>query len=285
MAFTTGDNSAAGAPPPSGTIDEVAYRLEEWEEDDLAAVEQVLQREGVEYRWEDGVTLVVGPDDEDKVDGLLDEVEAARMDAEDPGAQVGTRWCPTCGAEYLPEVEVCPDDGSTLVDERPAGLADAEDHDELIYELVDWSEDRRNELTLLLEGDGIAYEWEGADLVVADAVEAQVDAFIDRVEQGQALAEAPADVDDEAGYNMLSDLFVAADRLSHDADDLALCGDVVDAAAPVREMAAPFGVDDGVWTRVQQLTASLVDAIEGEDDDTVVGERAAKLSALLRPFM
>src|SRR3954454_19190180 len=206
------------------------------------------------------------------------------MDADDPGAEAGTRWCPTCGAEYLPEVEVCPDDGTALVDERPVG--DTADHDELIYELVDWTEERRNELSLMLEREGIAYEWEGADLVVADAVEAKVDGFIDQVEQGQALEETPADdVDDEAGYNMLSDLFVAADRLSHDAEDLALCGDVVDAAAPVREMAAPFGVDDAVWTRVHQLTGSLVDAIEGEDDDTVVGERAAKLSALLRPYL
>jgi hypothetical protein len=105
------------------------------------------------------------------------------------------------------------------------------------------------------------------------------------VEQGQALVPAPADVDDEAGYNMLSDLFVAADRLSRDPSDLALCGDAVDAAAPVRDMAAPFGVDEGTWNRIQQLMATLVEAIEGEADDAVVGECAAKLSAVLRPLM
>src|SRR5207302_139398 len=155
MAFTTGDDSAAGAPPPSGTIDEVAYRLEEWEEDDLTAVEQILQRAGVEYRWEDGVTLVVAPADEERVDGLLDEVEASRGEADDAGAAAGTRWCPVCGAEYLPGTEVCADDGAALVDHRPP-QSDTADHDELIYELVDWPEDRRSELTLLLETEALA---------------------------------------------------------------------------------------------------------------------------------
>src|SRR5688572_27182706 len=103
MAFTTGDDSVAGAPPPSGAIDEIAYRLEEWEEEDLVAVEQMLQREGIEYRWEGEVTLVVAPADEATVDRLLDEVEAERSEADDVGAAVGTRWCPVCGAEYLPD--------------------------------------------------------------------------------------------------------------------------------------------------------------------------------------
>src|SRR5207247_136200 len=95
------------------------------------------------------------------------------------------------------------------------GDGDDGEHDELIYELVDWTPERRNELTVVLDNEGIAYEWEGADLIVASAVEAQVDAILDRIEDAQELPPAPEavteeELDDEAEYNALSELFVVA---------------------------------------------------------------------------
>jgi hypothetical protein len=158
-------------------------------------------------------------------------------------------------------------------------------HDELIYELVDWSPEMRNELTLLLEQTDIAHEWEGDDLVVAAAVETKVDTLIDQIEQADPLPEAPEEADDEANYNLLSDLFIAADRLAGNPSDEALCGDLVDAAGPAESMPVPFGVDENAWRMIQQNTASLVEAVEVEEPDEVVGERARILADLLRAYV
>lgn len=290
MADTDGDDVLG---MPGRAIDEVAYKLEDWDDEAFVDVEEALRAAGVSFRREGFDTLVVAPGDEGVVDRVLDTVEAARAAgapsgpvAVRPGGEpvIDTRWCPACGAEYTSEVESCADCGVGLVDTPPMA-DDARNHDELIYELVDWSPEMRNQLSLVLEREGVAHEWEGHDLVVAAAVEEQVDSFIDQVEQGDELPAEAEDVDDEAEYNLLSDLFVAADRLGNDPSDLALCGDLVDAAGPARSMATPFGVDDVAWNRVLAQTAAVVDAIEAEAEDSVVGERARSLSDLLRGYV
>src|SRR5207248_8168361 len=69
---------------------------------------------------------------------------------------------------------------------------DIDEHDELVYELVDWSDAMREELALLLERDGIAYEWDGNDLAVPAAYETQVDTLIDQMEQSEPSELPPA---------------------------------------------------------------------------------------------
>ena len=245
MPDTTGDEG----------IDEVAYKLEDWDDEAFVEAEEALRRAGINFRREEHDTLIVNPADEAIVDRLLDEVENDRARS----AQG--------------------DNGQGIPMENDAT------HEELIYELVEWSPEMRNELSLVLEREEIAHEWEGDDLVVAAAVEEQVDGLIDQMEQGEELSPAPEDVDDEAEYNLLSDLFVAADRLANSPADLALCGDLVDAAGPARSMPVPFGVDENSWRVIQQHASSLVDAIEVEEPDDVVGERARILSDLLRAYV
>src|SRR5438045_818564 len=244
MPDTTGDEG----------IDEVAYKLEDWDDEDFVEAEEALRRAGITFRREEHDTLIVNPADEAAVDRRLDEVENDRVRI----------------------VQDLNGDGVAVEDTS---------HEELIYELVEWSPEMRNQLSLVLEREEVAHEWEGDDLVVAAAVETQVDGLIDQIEQGDELPAAPEDVDDEADYNLLSDLFVAADRLANDPSDLALCGDVVDAAGPARTMPVPFGVDETAWRMIQQHTSSLVDAIEVEEPDDVVGERARILSDLLRAYV
>jgi hypothetical protein len=266
MPETTGDESVdesvdAGE---SGGIDEVAYKLENWDDEAFVDAEEALRNAGVEFRREGLDTLIVAPGDEEVVDRLLDEVEADHLKLAE--SENGPMVSPGMGTD-------------------DAGTDEATSHDELIYELVDWSPEMRNELTLLLEQNGIVHEWEGDDLVVAAAVESHVDAVIDQIEQGDALPAAAEEADDEANYNLLSDLFIAADRLGGSPSDVALCGDLVDAAGPTQSMPVPFGVDDNAWRMIQQLTSSLVDAIEVEEPDEVVGERATRLADLLRSYV
>jgi hypothetical protein len=67
------------------------------------------------------------------------------------------------------------------------------DHDELLYELVGWAEDRRGALTLMLTGAAIPHSWEGDVLVVPQLREAEVDELIDSIEEGVPVG-LPADV-------------------------------------------------------------------------------------------
>jgi hypothetical protein len=257
MPETTGDEP--GGSMESGGIDEVAYKLENWDDEAFVDAEEALRNAGVAFRREGFDTLIVAPEDEETVDQLLDDVEAEHIKLAESGN--GPMVSPAMATD------------------------DTVSHDELIYELVDWSPEMRNELTLLLEQQEVAHEWEGDDLVVAAAVETQVDVLIDQIEQGDPLPAAPQEADDEANYNLLSDLFLAADRLAENPSDVALCGDVVDAAGPAQSMPVPFGVDEHAWRMIQQHTSSLVEAIEVEEPDEVVGERARILADLLRAYI
>ena len=59
-----------------------------------------------------------------------------------------------------------------------------EDHDELVYELPEWSDEQRGELALVLDRENIPYQWEGGtDLIVAAADEDRVDALLDEIER------------------------------------------------------------------------------------------------------
>jgi hypothetical protein len=164
----------------------------------------------------------------------------------------------------------------------------SEDHDELVYELPEWTPELRGELGLLLDRENIPYQWEGGtDLIVPAADEDRVDALLDEIEQG--VAELPPvladDLDDETRYAAISELFGVSDRLSHKPGDVALCGDFIDAASIVRELPAPYGVTDDVWWGVQTRIRSVTEAIEMEAEDEAVAQGARTLAELLRSFV
>jgi hypothetical protein len=98
--------------------------------------------------------------------------------------------CHSCGSEYIPSVEVCPDCELPLVPTDPEA-ADPEAQDpeggagrggQVEYELHEWAVESRAMLEQLLEGAGIPRAWEGTDLVVPAACEAQVDELIEQVQ-------------------------------------------------------------------------------------------------------
>lgn len=88
-------------------------------------------------------------------------------------------WCPSCGAEYLPGVNVCSDCKVPLADSPPLPPG----HDVVAYDMADWAPSQRRMLELLLVGADIPYSWEdGVDLVVPRAVEGTVDELVEQVE-------------------------------------------------------------------------------------------------------
>lgn len=187
-----------------------------------------------------------------------------------------TSFCPGCGAEYEPGVASCPDCGVLL------GTDDA-----LIYEMDGWEPGERTALDTLLDAEAIAHRWDGDDLLVPEDAEERVDGLMDRVEFPGAL-EAVTDgdddgIDDEAVYAVMSNLFVAADRLADEHTiGVELAGEMVVASAAASAAQAPYGVEPASWKQVQQLAEGIVGAIEAEADDDVVVREAASLRDVLR---
>ncbi|MGH9282653.1 MAG: zinc ribbon domain-containing protein [Acidimicrobiales bacterium] len=189
-----------------------------------------------------------------------------------------TTFCPSCGAEYLEGAEACAGCGVLLAD------------DALVYEMDGWEEGERAALDELLAKDGIPHRWEDDDLLVPEEHEAAVDALMDRVEFPDALEavdhEEEDDVDDEAVYAVMSNLFVAADRLAGErAVEVESVADLVTATAEASTTPPPYGVDAVAWSRVQKLAEGIVEALEAEADDEVIVRDAASLRDLLRHYV
>ena len=222
-----------------------------------------------------------------------------------------TLWCPECGAEYREGVTTCADDGTTLVDTPPETTdpAEREASEVVIYELGEWTEEQRGALEMRLTAEGIEHQWEAptgadvqagydpgqdspvdTDLVVGEHDEDAVDRLLDEIEFPDALEASDGavegdDTDDEANYAVMSNLYVAADRLKDDPADLAVAGDFFDAADGARAISPPFGVDPDVWRKVQELSTSIAQALEQEADDDTVRTQAQELRDLLFEFV
>lgn len=175
----------------------------------------------------------------------------------------------------------------------------------VVYELNDWTSDQRGALEQRLLGEEIQHQWEMADgadvvegyepgqpwevatdLVIGEQDEEVVDALLDEIESPNALeavtdAEDADGTDDEANYAVMSNLYVAADRLKDDPDDLALAGEFFDAADAAATIPPPFGIDSEVWRRVQELAAEVSQSLENEDADETVAASAQRLRDVL----
>ena len=217
-----------------------------------------------------------------------------------------TTFCPSCGAEYLAGVTECSDCHVALspaapapsmssvfgapsgVDAPPASTAGT---DEVFYDLGDWGQDDRAQAERLLTAANITHRWEvGSDLVVLEADADQVEGLLDEVEEAGAVPPLPAvdddgEGDDEATYTVMSDLFVAADRLQHDPADAAIAGDFYLAADAAAATPPPFGIDRIEWQQVQELSASLAAALEADADDDAIVRDAGALRGLLARYV
>ena len=165
-------------------------------------------------------------------------------------------YCPRCGSRIRekPYLEMgdslsrC-DECTLTLPEAPLMLAPGNDEDEVQYDLAEWQVgERAAATTALLEVD-IPYRWEQDLVLTVPAVaEAEVDVLLDELEEVEELDEEDeAEEGDDLGgdiqaHTAMGDLFVAADRLQHDPNDVRMVADALEAELVVADSGPPYGV-------------------------------------------
>jgi hypothetical protein len=239
--------------------DQVAYDNDDWDAGTHAMLSSLLRAEGVAFVWEAG-TLVVNAADEARVDVLVEQVELSTLPPLDPTA---------------PKV---------------------------VYEIDGWSDEQRGTLAEQLLAAGIAHRWDDDEnLVVLEEDEAAVDPLVDIVDDGALEGDddedddAEGEVDGLAAQEAMSDLFVAADRLTHDPDDGNAVRTLTAACQRVEALPVPYGFTPADWRTIVERSAALREMVEREEDaetdeaeesaeDDVV-EAATTLRTLLRSYV
>jgi hypothetical protein len=162
--------------------------------------------------------------------------------------------------------------------------------DEVVFELSDWNDDDRSLVSQKLAAAGIAHAWEGTDLVVADADGDAAEDTIETVEYPDGLrAEDDIDHDGELddgglGYELMSALFVAADRLQRDPEDPRAGGEFDAASDAIAGTSPPYGVAAEVWQQIQELGANVAEQLDDADAE-VIARDAGTLRTLLSRYM
>ena len=205
-------------------------------------------------------------------------------------------FCPRCGALFAPDVNLefattqglCMECGLSMED-PPQMLAPSEvDDDQIAYDLAIATAD--------LVELGIQYRWDdNVVLVVPATAEEQVDAILDEIDENAETDEEEA-LDDlessedggEEAATAMSDLFIAADNLSHETYDEPKVVEFIEAATAVAQSLPPFGIEQIVWKRIQSEASAIVAVLEkGEDgdDNETVTSGARSLRDLLRHYV
>ena len=187
--------------------------------------------------------------------------------------------CPSCGAQFLGARAECDDCGALLV----AGPPLAPGADEVGYDLGDWSDDERRQLTVAMATAAIPSRWEGTEVVVDEAHADQVEELIDEIDTPDAIAEE--EDDDDGGADLLSALYVAADVLQRDPEAAAAIVELLEAAEQASELGPPYGIAGDVWREVQRRTDTLADLLGEEGDEEAVMAAARDLREAVRPLV
>jgi hypothetical protein len=258
-------------------------------EDELAAVGRVTRRLlgalGADEALEDEIRhqadvlcrLVAPSADMDAAEAERGRarLEAAAKEKGRPLELPGSR-AQSGGGELAPEL-VHEDAGLAADGDEMAEPEEEEGAGELVYELDEWLPEQRMELSILLEGAGIAHRWDGTDLTVAEPDEPLVDALFEQVH-------GLADEDDEARYRLIEELFGSVDRLANDPADPERQQAFLDSVGVV-EQPTPVGLDDAYWWRVRSQGHTLKAAVEGGSRRDEISREAALLAEMLHEMV
>jgi hypothetical protein len=246
--------------------EQVVYELGEWPLDLQAAAAEALAESEIPHAF-DGTDLVVHVDWEQSVDELLEDVERA-------AGGVPVAADAAVGSEDEAEID-----------------SDELDDGEIVYELDDWTPEQREAVETRLTDAGIDHRWEDeTSLVVGSAHEAVVENLLDDIEYPDALDVEPVDEKEAAeatSFEVLSAMYLAADRLKGHPLDAAGLADLTEAIEAADADVPPYGITPGLWHNAVDQANALADAVTDEDADRTpeVIEKATALRELLRPYV
>ncbi len=161
------------------------------------------------------------------------------------------------------------DDASALLDEVVLASLPRldEEADRTAYDLAGWPDFELEQLRSALEGAGLLYEWtEEDELLVYESDEALVDDLFDRL--GLRGPDAGVQLEGEALSELLTRLFMAADRLEGDQDDTNAILAAHESILEVETLAVPYGIQPDTWGEIVADAGDLRRLIEhGADQD------------------
>ena len=157
-----------------------------------------------------------------------------------------------------------------------------DDDEQVAYDLSSWDDDACVRLLDSLAAEDIPYGLDDDELIVEGVDERRVDQLVAQaLDPSSAPAEGPA-----ASPELMSDLFIASDRLAHDRDDHEGTRGLLQAAEAAAGSGPPFGMDPTWWKGVATQAAEVAALVR---DDTAeaeqVQEAASALRSALRPYI
>ena len=252
----------------------LAYEFHAWSLESRVMLQQLLTVDQVVHSWQ-GTTLMVHESLEATVDSLVDEVEETERAKEATARPIG------------------PEDPLTAFElaEWPEALR-VELMERLVQARVPHILDTEGDADPDAEGDADAADPDAADpdaeraqvcdLLVREADEERVELVIDDL----LAREEEADFDEMDGLEvneLLSNLFVACDRLRRDPRDVDGVRGVVANARRVAAVRTPFGFSAANWRSLRNAAGDLLAMVEGEDsDEDDLRELAHQMSDALR---
>lgn len=160
-----------------------------------------------------------------------------------------------------------------------------------VYELGDWPDEELEMLEAALADEGVVHAWtDDADLLVYDEDESFVDELFDRL--GLHGPESADELTGEALTDLLTALFVAADRLARSPGDASATLDAHRSASAVVALRPPYGIDPVAWGGIVDAAGVIVELVERDaaDDDAAVDDddvaaAATRVREELRPLL
>jgi hypothetical protein len=151
-----------------------------------------------------------------------------------------------------------------------------------VYEVAEWSPEDRADLADALLEEGVRHEFdEMGDLMIEAIDEDRVDAIIADLSDDEE--------DDEPGpeaNDVLSALFLAADKLRRSPRDARAAGTALESVDEVIRMSPPYGFDRRTWAQIGLRAGALRVQLDTElTDDDGVTTAAEELRELLHPLV
>ncbi|MDG2428999.1 MAG: hypothetical protein P8M16_11320 [Acidimicrobiales bacterium] len=165
--------------------------------------------------------------------------------------------------------------------EDAGGLALERGVETVAYGVDGWAADEQSAFSDLLVRLGVPHEFDTeGDLVVRAADEEAVESALDAFQAG---GDERPELEGLEANGLLSEVFVACDRLRRDARDLTGIDRLIELAPILVGHRPPFGIDSRLWNALGDRTTGLVGLLgAGDPDPTAVLDEARQLSETLR---